>query len=374
VVRNIIFDWSGTLVDDLPAVWQASNFVFRQAGVPELSLAQFREEFCLPFTKFYDRYTPHVPMRQLEEWFHGRFRELQDLVTEIPHAREFLRFCRQQGIRTLLLSSVHPDHFRSQARLTGFIDYLDHPYTGVWDKRAKIRELLTDHQLDPRQTLFIGDMQHDMETARYGGVYACAVLTGFTRSAELRACQPDLLVEHLGELQRSLEQHQMDLALDEPSSLPSATSDPPRTVDSEARPPERFPIATVGALIFNDARQVLMVRTKKWSDLWGIPGGKIKFGESSIAALIREIKEETNLDLSRIQFVLAQDCIHSTEFYRDEHFVLLNYTGCCVGNPAVQLNHEAQDYRWVSLDEARQLPLNQPTRILLEAVAAAKPA
>ena len=36
MIRNIIFDWSGTLVDDLPAVWQASNFVFRQAGVPEL--------------------------------------------------------------------------------------------------------------------------------------------------------------------------------------------------------------------------------------------------------------------------------------------------------------------------------------------------
>ena len=35
VIRNIIFDWSGTLVDDLPAVWRATNHVLRQAGVKD---------------------------------------------------------------------------------------------------------------------------------------------------------------------------------------------------------------------------------------------------------------------------------------------------------------------------------------------------
>ena len=80
MIRNIIFDWSGTLVDDLPAVWRASNHVFSQAGVAELSMEDFRAQFCLPFTKFYDRHTPDVPMPQLEEWFHGRFKEVQDSV------------------------------------------------------------------------------------------------------------------------------------------------------------------------------------------------------------------------------------------------------------------------------------------------------
>ena len=42
VIRNIIFDWSGTLVDDLPAVLKASNFVLTQAGRPEMSLDEFR--------------------------------------------------------------------------------------------------------------------------------------------------------------------------------------------------------------------------------------------------------------------------------------------------------------------------------------------
>jgi len=118
--------------------------------------------------------------------------------------------------------------------------------------------------------------------------------------------------------------------------------------------------------------QVLMVRTHKWSNLWGIPGGKIKWGESSVDALRREIREETGLVVTDIEFALVQDCIHSKEFYRDAHFVLLNYTCRCVGEPAVKLNDEAREFRWVTAAEALELPLNQPTIKLLQAVAALK--
>ena len=66
MIRNIIFDWSGTLVDDLPAVWEATNYVLKRARRPEMTLDQFRAEFCLPFTLFYDRHIPHVPLARLE--------------------------------------------------------------------------------------------------------------------------------------------------------------------------------------------------------------------------------------------------------------------------------------------------------------------
>ncbi|MEI9864015.1 MAG: NUDIX domain-containing protein [Limisphaerales bacterium] len=124
----------------------------------------------------------------------------------------------------------------------------------------------------------------------------------------------------------------------------------------------------VGGLIFNAQGEVLMVRTHKWSNKWGIPGGKIKFGETSEAALRREIKEETNLKVTDIQFVLVQDCIHSKEFYRDAHFVLLNYTCRATGKPDVKLNHEAQEFQWVTLTGAKKLKLNKPTKVLIEAV------
>lgn len=200
VIRNVIFDWSGTLVDDLPAVLEASNYVFAMAGVPKMDLDQFRREFCLPFTKFYDRYVPHVPISQLEEWFHDAFRRCRHMVAEIPHAREFLEFCREHRLRTFLLSSVHRDHYIVQAEATGFGAYLDHVFVEVRDKRTKMRGLVAEHGLLQDETIFVGDMEHDVEAARAGGVYACAVLTGYNHPEQLRACAPDLLVEHLGEL------------------------------------------------------------------------------------------------------------------------------------------------------------------------------
>jgi phosphoglycolate phosphatase len=353
VIRNIIFDWSGTLVDDLPAVLKASNFVLSQAGRPEMSLDQFRAEFSLPFTKFYDRHTPHVPMPQLEEWFHSRFKQAQDSVCELPHARDFLEFCRAKKLRTFLLSTVHADHFKVQCRITGFDVFLDKPYTGVWDKREKIHEILRENDLRADETLFIGDMEHDIEAARHGDVHSCAVLTGYNTLEQLRAAQPDLIVEHLRELRGVLEQNDLHLK--------------PQAQKFEEM---HLPLATVGALIFNGAGEVLMVRTHKWSNLWGIPGGKIKWGETSEAALRREILEETGLKISGIKFTLVQDCIHSKEFYRDAHFVLLNYTCRCAGkNPRVKLNDEGREFRWVVPVAARRMKLNQPTKILLAAVA-----
>jgi phosphoglycolate phosphatase len=353
VIRNIIFDWSGTLVDDLPAVWQATNYVFSQAGLPELTLEQFRAEFCLPFTKFYSRYTPHLPLPQLESWFHGHFKQIQHSVNELPHAREFLEFCRRRSLRTFLLSTIHRDHFAVQTARNGFAQFLDRPYLEVWDKRTKIREILAENKLRSQETLFIGDMQHDIETAKHGGIFSCAVLTGYNRLDQLRAAKPDLIVEHLGELQEILERE--SLQVKSQSNRSTGTSG-------------EHPVVTVGALILNAAEEVLMIRTRKWSNLWGIPGGKIKLGETSTNALSREIEEETNLVIGDIRFVMVQDCIHSKEFFRDAHFVLLNYTCRCVGTPAVVLNDEAQEFQWLSLEEALRLPLNQPTKALLRKV------
>ena len=193
MIRNLIFDWSGTLVDDLPAVWKATNYVLARAKRAELTLEQFRAEFCLPFTIFYERHVPHVPLPQLETWFHRRFRQVQDSVCALPHAREFLEFCRARKLRTFVLSTVRRDHFAVQQAATGFGRFLDTPYLEVHDKRKKIHEILESNRLRPAETLFVGDMQHDIETARHGGVHSCAVLTGYNTLEQLRAAGPDLV-------------------------------------------------------------------------------------------------------------------------------------------------------------------------------------
>jgi len=205
VICNVILDWSGTLVDDLAPVLQATNYVLEKAGRPTMTLDQFRAEFCLPFTLFYARHTPDVPIEQLERWFHAYFRKVRDCVLPLPHAREFLEFCSANRVRTFVLSTVKPAHFKVQLKQVGFGNLIGKTYLGVRDKRVKITQVLKANKLVPDQTMFVGDMQHDIEAAKTGGVISCAVLTGYNTVEQLEAARPDMIARDLEELRRILE-------------------------------------------------------------------------------------------------------------------------------------------------------------------------
>ena len=64
--NNYIFDWSGTLVDDLGPVLDATNRVFNHYGKDSFTREEFCSEFCLPFKIFYDKFLPEAPMSELE--------------------------------------------------------------------------------------------------------------------------------------------------------------------------------------------------------------------------------------------------------------------------------------------------------------------
>jgi phosphoglycolate phosphatase len=126
------------------------------------------------------------------------------------------------------------------------------------------------------------------------------------------------------------------------------------------------PIATVGALVINQSGDCLLIKTHKWRDRYGIPGGKIQAGETMLEALRRELLEETGLAIRDERLILVQDCIDSPEFYKPAHFLLINYvawTDC----DDVRLNDEAQSYRWIQPKDAFSLDLNSFTRRLLMA-------
>lgn len=340
--KNLIFDWSGTLVDDMGPVIEATNAVLGKYGIAPYDREGFRRDFRLPYREFYAEILPGVSLEELESHFRPAFDAAISPVTVLPHAREKLEWALARGLRMFVLTSMDPTAFARQLDEFGMRHYFEETYAGVLDKRDLIHRIIETHALLKEETAFVGDMTHDVETAKHGGISSIAVLTGYHHAEVLAAVKPDITVPDLGVLVRMLEKRQA-----------------------------QHPVVTVGALIHDGLGKLLMIRTHKWSDLWGIPGGKIERGEPSEAALIREIREETALEVSDIRFVMVQDCIDSPEFIRPEHFILLNYIAKATSH-AVTLNEEAEDFRWVTVEEAIALELNTATKILLERVIAEK--
>ncbi len=111
----------------------------------------------------------------------------------------------------------------------------------------------------------------------------------------------------------------------------------------------------VKVLIKNNEGKFLLLRRslEKYPETagnhWDIPGGRIDVGISLTDNLIREVKEETNLDIDVSSSVLlyAQDILKE-----DKHVVRLTYTGKADGE--ISLDREENDqYTWLTLDELK---------------------
>ncbi len=217
--RNLIFDWSGTLVDDLGPVIEATNVVLTHHSLPPLDRESFRRRFRLPYHEFYAEILPLVPLDELEILFRAAFQSSLVPVTVLPHAREKLAWCAAHGIRTFVLSSMDTRAFERQLDAFGLRPLFEATYAGVLDKRTLIHQLLATHGLDPALTAFVGDMTHDVETARHGGIASIAVLTGYQHPEILAAARPDLTVPDLGALLSLLDRHRPNLQASAPPAV-----------------------------------------------------------------------------------------------------------------------------------------------------------
>jgi len=198
--KNWIFDWSGTLVDDMALVVSATNHVMRVYTKPELTKEEFRRQFRLPYSEFYTEILPEVALNEIEDHFRKGFDVADDPVPVLPHVRESLDCLSRRGHRLFVLTSMDATAFDQQQRSNGLQKYFESTYAGVLDKREVIGHLIERHQLELSETVFVGDMTHDVDTAHYGGIASIALLTGYNDALELSAARPTMLLKDLSEL------------------------------------------------------------------------------------------------------------------------------------------------------------------------------
>ena len=127
------------------------------------------------------------------------------------------------------------------------------------------------------------------------------------------------------------------------------------------------PRVAVGAVVFKD-EQVLLVRRGQppAKDLWAIPGGSVRIGETLQEAAEREILEETGIHIQASKPIYTFDVIEQDLAGRVQfHYVIVDLAADYVmGEPSP--GDDAVEARWISAKEINNLQVSAATVNLLK--------
>jgi mutator protein MutT len=127
------------------------------------------------------------------------------------------------------------------------------------------------------------------------------------------------------------------------------------------------PVVGVGAIIVCNDKILLEKRKgEPGKGKWSVPGGLVELGETVENAVIREVKEETGLDVAEPQLIDVVDNI-----VRDEngeikyHFVIIDYFLKVKGGE-LKAADDAEELRWVPISEVEKYGLTKTFRAFLK--------
>ncbi len=130
---------------------------------------------------------------------------------------------------------------------------------------------------------------------------------------------------------------------------------------------KRWPRVGVGAVVWR-GEQVLLIRRSKppRQGQWSLPGGKQEFGETIEEALHREVKEETDIDISVGMLIDVVDGIaRGNDNGVVEHYTLIDISADWVAGEAIA-GSDALEARWFGQNEIGTLGLWDETIRIIE--------
>ncbi len=124
----------------------------------------------------------------------------------------------------------------------------------------------------------------------------------------------------------------------------------------------RFPIPGVAAIVIKNNHVLLSVRGKPPSmGKWGLPGGVVEVGETTEDALVREVKEETNILVKPIKLLTVFDSINrDNEGNIRYHYILFEYL-CEYVSGEVKAGSDAPCAKWVLINNLESINIMQTT-------------
>ncbi|MFO7273770.1 MAG: NUDIX hydrolase [Bacillota bacterium] len=128
-----------------------------------------------------------------------------------------------------------------------------------------------------------------------------------------------------------------------------------------------YPMPSCHALIRDGDRVLLVQRaTPPLQGYWGLPGGRVELGETVQEALLREVREETGLEVAVERYLGYMDAIDRDEAGRVRFHYVVHYFAARPAGGTLAAADDAADVRWVALSELERLPVTDSVYLCLD--------
>ncbi|MFF0289130.1 HAD family hydrolase [Streptomyces sp. NPDC005262] len=193
---HLVWDWNGTLLDDNTAVIGATNAAFAEVGLEPITLEQYREMYCIPIPRFYERLMGRLPTEA--EWermdgsFHRYYTEQRVVCGLTAGAEELLAQWQLAGRSQSLLSMYVHEQLVPVVRGYGIerhftrVDGRTGPSGGSKAQHME-RHLAAMDGVSPERTVVIGDAVDDAVAAAHVGARAVLYTGGSHSRSSLEA-------------------------------------------------------------------------------------------------------------------------------------------------------------------------------------------
>ncbi len=201
MIKNIIFDWGGTLSDDFLTSYKAALFIFKKYNIKKISLNKYRQEFELPYMKFYTKYIPDLGINDEQRLFLQAIKKIGG-INPFPEAKPLLKSIQKRKVEMALLSAHPGKKLEQELDDTGIGEFFVCTKGWVIDKKKAIGPFLKKCKFRTEETCFVGDVVHDIGAGKKMGLKTIAVTWGYATKDMLEAAKPDAIADNFTMLKK----------------------------------------------------------------------------------------------------------------------------------------------------------------------------
>jgi phosphoglycolate phosphatase len=209
--ETIVWDWNGTLLDDLDSCLEIANELFDERGLAALTREHYRTIFDFPVRLYYERAglrLDDAAFRALSVEFCARFDARLERIPLFSRAAQLLQRLAACGTRQLVLSNSEQSSLTRQIERWGLGGLFEHVQgrsdTFATGKIEAGRALLARSGVSQARAVLIGDTLHDAAVAAELGL-DCVLVAAGHQSAERLADASCRVVASLDQLALELE-------------------------------------------------------------------------------------------------------------------------------------------------------------------------